>query len=92
MTDQLRENLLKMLFECVGKNITPQIVGDELIINIKQGNIADYLIEGGVEIPVRCEECTQFDPITDSYGRRLRRDCIMLNADYCSSGYKEEVQ
>ena len=90
MTDQLRENLLKMLYECVGKNMTPQIVGNELIIDIKQGNIADYLIEGGVEIPVRCKECTQFDPITDSYGRCLKKDCIMVNTGYCSDGYREE--
>ena len=48
MTD--REKLIELLCECVSKNMKPQISGNELTIDIAQGNIADNLIANGVTV------------------------------------------
>ena len=45
-----REKLIELLVQSVSNNLTPQISGNKLIIDIAQGNIADHLIANGVTV------------------------------------------
>ena len=45
-----REKLIELLMQCVPNNLTPQISGNHLTIDIAQGNIADHLIAHGVTV------------------------------------------
>ena len=53
-----REKLIELLMQCVPNNLTPQISGNQLTIDIAQGNIADHLIANGVTVQ-------QWIPVTE---------------------------
>jgi hypothetical protein len=48
--DNTRENLINLLSKCLPKNITILSYDDNFTVNIKQGNIADYLIANSVTL------------------------------------------
>ena len=48
--DNTREKLIELLSKCFPKNITILSYDDNFTVNIKQGNIADYLIANGVTL------------------------------------------
>ena len=51
---------------------------------------ADFFVENGVTVPVRCRDCVRWEAISDACGNCYLTTTVMRPDDYCSRGKRRE--